>query len=418
MIINNRSIEIPRFSEALRNIPSIVLMYLYIFQPPFISRTGYFFIEFLIFLIFIVFKPSVFIKIFKKFKKEYLLFLIILFYSLLRDLLKGEQVFFFKMFLWFFQTFIFSILIVSFFEVKKITKKIPEIFSLFYWSVISAGFMSFCLLIIPSFYSFYNSLIIKDPSITYNLLVYRGYGVSENLTFTYSYLLGIFTGYTFLLLNKRSIYIVFLPFLLVGTLFNARIGFLPIFIFSVILLLQKKKIKSILVALIFLLLIVSILPNLEIFKYFEHNKNWISGFFIDILNFFSGEKSYGSGSSLKVLTDDFIIIPETPIDLIFGRGINLFLSFKGRFSDIGYINQLNYGGITFLTLLFLLFIVQFKRLKSFFGLKNWFVIVFSISILVLNFKGSAFASTPGARFLYTMYISMIITGYKMKGYKI
>ena len=412
--VYNSKLEIPFFSDILKNIPQSILLYLYIFQPPFISRTSYFFIELTIFLFFIFFKRSSFLTTFRLFKKEFLLFIVILYYVLIRDLIQGEEVFFFKTFLWFFQTFIFSILIVSFYDIKIIRyNKHPKIFSLLYWNVIIAGLISFFLLITPAFYDFYKSLIIEDKSIVYNIRIFRGYGISENLTFTYSYLLGSIAGYTLLIFNNKKYYIFFIPFLIMGVLFNARIGLLPIFFFLLILFSSKNILKNLFIFGGFSLITVSVFPLLGLSKYFEKNGDWILSFFLDMSNIFSSEKTYNAGSSLDVLINDFIVIPENIIELIFGRGINLFTtSVNGQFSDIGYITQLNYGGGVFLILLLLLLYINIRRLKFFFTGKYWFVLFFTFSILILNFKGSAFVSTPGSRFLYTLYIYMIVLGFR------
>ena len=134
-----------------------------------------------------------------------------------RDLFKGELVYTLRIVSWFIQPFFVSIIIVSFFNNKlKRNSSYPDLLSLSFWAVIIASFTSYILLTSDPINNFYNSLIIIDPiSEKIGLRIYRGYGVGEDLSFTYSYLLGFVAGYICYILNKRAWYIVFLPFLII-----------------------------------------------------------------------------------------------------------------------------------------------------------------------------------------------------------
>ena len=397
--LTTKNVMIPQHLGLLTKLPKIILLYIFIFQPPFTSRTLYFVLEVLIFITYAYIRPKKLYDLIIKFKSEIILMLIILTYTLLRDLFAFEIVFSLRSISWFFQTFLFPLFIISIFNqnIDNKDNNHSNLFSISYWAVILASIFSLLLLINDSLNEFYKSLTVIDyTTIKYNTRIYRGYGIAENLTFTYSYLLGLIAGYSLYILQKKWIYIIYVPILILGVLFNARLGLIPIFIFVFFLFFRRKQnLKLISILVISITLIIIYLPKIGVYKYFEHNMEWFSSMF--------------SGSTINTLLGDFLIFPTKLSHWLFGSGVNLFLSeTPNGFSDIGYINQLNYGGIPYLFLLLFLIFIMSYRLIVLFGLNNWFTIIFILSVLVLNFKGSAFTSTPGMRFLNMFYVYLII----------
>ena len=156
---------LPTISDLIKKLPQIFLLYFFIFQPPFISRTSYFILELFLFVIFIVLWPNSFNTIIKKFITESLFFIIIITYTLLRDVLKGEEVFIFRFVSWSFQCFFFSIVIIAFLNRKiKIDSPSVNVFSILFWSIILAAISSTILLLDTTLNDLYKSLIIIDPT--------------------------------------------------------------------------------------------------------------------------------------------------------------------------------------------------------------------------------------------------------------
>ena len=102
--------------------------------------------------------------------------------------------------------------------------------------------------------------------------------------------------------------------------------------------------------------------------------------------------------------------PESVAGVVFGTGVSLYGSGLEQSSDIGYILQLNYGGVIILIFLMLAIAFMSARLFKVLGYKHWFSWFFPISIFVLNFKGFIFAMTPGGRFIFLLYFFFIFKG--------
>jgi len=406
---------IPSGKIRVEGLIKILILYFFIFQPPFISRASYFLIEFIILLLVLLINPKIFLHPFKYFLSEAFLFLVIIMYSLLRDIIAGDEVFFLRNLSWAFQCFFFSIIIISFSANRDYSpSSLNKVFSYAFWTIIIAGFFSVILLANPAINDFYRSLIIIDPYEVEQFAAYRirGFGIGESLTFTYPYLLGFALGYLFFISNKKPLFLVFIPFLALGIFFNARIGFIPIILFLLILLLNKdgfKKISLISISAFFILLFLPLFP---IYELISQNMDWVLSLFFGFSDLFEGNTSKGT---LGILFSEALIFPQDTISWIFGQGINLFFPPPGyKNSDIGYINQLNYGGLIFMSLLVMQFIFMAIRLYKKVGIFNWVFITFTLSILFLNFKGSAFSSTPGTRFLYLIYVWAILLTIKSK----
>jgi hypothetical protein len=399
---------VPKLKMLFEKPIQIISLYFFIFQPPVISRSSYFIIELVFFLIYFFIKPKLIGDILKYFKSELLLLLIILVYVLFRDLLKGENVFFFKILSFTFQCFLFPVLIVSlYFKNNKFETPNSNLINISFWAIVLAGFSASLLLFNTSINEIYNSLIVQDMNQReVGKRIFRGFGVSENLTFTFSYLLGFGAGYTLYTTKSLYAYFILIPLFLLGVVVNARIGFIPIFAF-ILLLIFSGKYKNILIILFTTIIIINIIPHFSVFDILILNQEWISLFFIDIFNVFSGSTiATGGNSTITTLFTDFVILPNSLMEWFIGSGENLFLR-ETSFSDVGFIIQLFYGGL-FFTVLLVLFIFQIlKRITNHFGLKYWFTILLFLTIFILNIKGSFFVSTPGSRYFMLLYVYLI-----------
>ena len=142
-----------------------------------------------------------------------------------------------------------------------------------------------------------------------------------------------------------------------------------------------------------------------------HNVEWVSSFFYEIAGLFN--RNSDNSGSLSILLNDSLIFPTTGLGWLWGHGINLYFPPPGLHnSDIGFITQLYYGGLLLSILLFSLILYMSSRLILKFGLFNWVTIFFIFSYLIINFKSSFFASTPGSRFIFFIYILFIVRKYK------
>lgn len=398
---NSWKIKIISSKNLFQNIIITGLLYLYIFQPPIISKYLFLFSEILIFFVFqSIHRWKPFTEFYRSFNVECNILIIIIAYSLFRDLIGGEMVYSDRMLYFTFQGFFFSSFIIGELKHKNIEKYLL-------FTGIFASFISITMMVSPNINSLISNYMAEElENYAHFKVRYRGYGFSENITFTYSYILGICAGICLLKTKYNIIYTV--PFLtcLIGVAFNARIGFIPIILTICYSIFIRKEYKSYIKFIIGILIVgycVYYIWEEQIEIYREASWMWISSFFYEISNQIFGTKFDTYGSTIDSLGDSFIIWPEGLFNWIFGSGKSLFRESHGKNSDIGYILQLNYGGVLFLSLI--IFFMAYTIIRCWRRYKNtWFTIIYTISILALNYKGFFFAGTPGARFIYLLYI--------------
>ncbi|WP_445427651.1 hypothetical protein [Alishewanella sp. HL-SH05] len=393
------NIYLPRFFFFL-------FLYVYIFQPPVVNKLFFVALGFIIFAFFFVSKVNYSFSYFKKFKFEMTIGISLVFFSFLRDLFSGDIVYSDRFLIWFLQSLVFPVYVIYIFErhIKPKLNPSRDLLDFVYYVIAFAGLLTLLLIIFPAFDRYYETIQIDDYYERYKSFEfrYRAYGISENLTFTYGYLLGLFAALALYKLKESYLHIVIFAILLVGVAFNARIGFFPvIFMFiymtTVGFRLQTLFFFAICVFILFFFMLRAA-DNLEELLY------WPLMFFYELIGFFTS----GDGGTASTLFNDFIIVPKDIWELIFGKGISLFGLESGS-SDVGYILQLNYAGIFFVFMIVVLFTLCSVRLYFTFGLKHWYFFFFSFSIFFLNTKGFLLAATPGARLLFLLYCYYIFT---------
>ncbi|SEA52627.1 hypothetical protein [Marinobacterium iners] len=383
----------------------VLVFYLFIFQPPVMSKLIYLALQFFVFIMAILFfhkRIEVFVNIFKA---EFLLVFFVVFYSIFRDALSGDIVYSDRFVGWFFQSFLFCGVLVSLYFYRTLKKESLNYFgNEIYVAGFIAALFTLVLWLFPAVDSFYESIQLDAYYEIYSDFEkrYRAYGVSENLTYTYSVVLGICAGYSLILYRKSWFFVFLCPLFLFAVSVNARIGFLG-FVFFVfyVFLYSELKAKAIW---LFSFLVLSFWFYFSSGDFIQENR-WSLGFFLEVADFFY----YGleGNNIIAVLLNSHVHFPETVAGVVFGTGESLFGSGFEKSSDIGYILQLNYGGVIILILLMLAIAFMSVRLFKILGYKHWFSWFFPISICVLNFKGFIFAMTPGGRFIFLLYFYYI-----------
>lgn len=169
----------------------------------------------------------------------------------------------------------------------------------------------------------------------------------------------------------------------------------------------KKGFKQIAKVTIITTIIFVLAYNNGLLDEYKQTLEWAFDFIIEITSFMTNESLNKTGNTDILKT--MIVLPENTWDWILGSGKNLFTAQNN--SDIGYIIQLNYGGIYFITLIFCLVISLYLKLYVF-QCKRWFILLFIGTILICNIKGYFILTNPGFRFLmllYSFYINMTIS---------
>lgn len=305
----------------------------------------------------------------------------------------------------FIQCFLFPLAILSILiNNKTYYEKLNQHKNILLMSLVFAGVTPLLFLIFPSIYDFYSSLTIDNELDSIRKRFIRGVGLSENLTFSYSYIVGA-TAAFFMARSYSISNISLLLASIVAVSINARIGFIPIimaFLYNIL----KKPLQSLLLFALTFTVFQLYIINLSFNEETEQFLEWVLSFFRDIFNIITdGPSSLEEGSTLHVLYYNHVIMPK---NILFGEGTNLFTSTESN-SDIGFVTQLNYGGIVFMFLLMTLLVTFTLRLNKNSIIEKKYVYFFFISIILLNLKGSIFSSIPITRLFSLIYLYLSIT---------
>lgn len=244
------------------------------------------------------------------------------------------------------------------------------------------------------------NILIKNGLFTLfvdnNLLNYvfsqRIYGLATGYTFSMPVLQGFIAIMSLIMgIKYSSKYYIYIPFILFSVVINARTGVLVFIIggiLSVILVKKNilKKLFKVIVIVLFLVIGINMFGNI-IKEKSPETFNWINIAKEETINFLL-DKETVKKSTYNTL-GDMVFFPKGSA-LFIGIGNNVFQNrYKGRTSDIGYINDIFTGGIIFI-ILFYGFIIQFGFYKKNNSLKRDISIVMIVILLFVNIKGRVF----------------------------
>ena len=181
----------------------------------------------------------------------------------------------------------------------------------------------------------------------------------------------------------------------------------PILIYILYIILIEHKFSLLGQLFVAVLLLVLFLQQTNLLDEHANTLEWIAEGFMEISNLLSGEQS-DEVSTFDALAK-MIVIPDTVMGIIFGTGRSVYLERNN--SDIGYIIQLNYGGV--ISVLFFIIIVfkLYRKLKRNNLSKNrWFNYVFLGTFLICNIKGHFFSTLSGIRMLMLLFFVYVLLG--------
>lgn len=227
----------------------------------------------------------------------------------------------------------------------------------------------------------------------------RMYGISQFLLFTYSVLMGYVAGYC---LFFKGIWKILSLLIILGVVFNARIGFVPFVIVFLLKAFSLKNLKQNLLMVLLLLIIVPLALN-WLSASFPDTFDWLAEGFEESKGLTKGEKS-GTFAELG----DMLVFPSTLGEWIWGSGKNIFRA-QSHNTDIGYLLQLNYGGIIYILLLFYTFFCIIKKVSKTVNDKKM-VLAIVLTLLIVNYKGDILSSNE-----FTRFILLIATCYSLRG---
>jgi len=272
-----------------------------------------------------------------------------------------------------------------------------------FWTAITSALISIILLLNPDWSVYVRVNVLKDELVNkYGLEghLFRGFALAEGTTFSY----GIACALIFIMMYKvkgyEFFYIPSLLMIFVSIILNARTGVVVVlyglFVLALVDFKSTLKKAAIFFSMIFF---VSYLVLLGDFSQYERTINWIADFVIELTTFTHGE----AGGTIDVLTREMLFFPRSMAEIFFGAGVNVYEQYDPR-SDVGYVNQIYFGGVLYLTALLVMVFFMWYRLAFARG-QSLMAAIFFGSLLIVNFKGDSFnISTSFTRLISLYYV--------------
>lgn len=233
-----------------------------------------------------------------------------------------------------------------------------------------------------------NVTSIMAENILLGMTNHRINGISAALLFTMPIVQALLATISlYLAINKNNKYIILTPALLFSSIVNARIG-IVVFICGVIIVIItsieniRKKLKPIII--ISTIIVGILVASIVIIDSENSTIKWITQFIEEIIDLFKGKKT----GTFELLFGSFIRFPEMN-NMLFGTGRDIFLLGEGMRSDIGYINDLWFGGVTYILISYGTFInYYFKAFNRKYRFNIFISILLVMTFIVTNIKGS------------------------------
>lgn len=397
MLLNNFKI-----SGLVKHMFFWIIIYVYIYNPPFafLPLSPKFFLYLLVipFLIKVKFK-----RYLGYFKALLLIIGVIILYSFLREfgLLKFELLLLNITFL--FEILLIPIVIILLYESLEIRGEL--IFNLILVGFIASLF-TLSMIIIPSLSDFIRYRLLRTDEYT-EAVSLRTFGLAESLTFSYGIIQGLMAILVLFYSKDNKKIVLLIPLFLVCILFNARIGFTAVILGVFFYYLYSFKIINLIVTFCMLSISYFILTQTNLFSGQKETVEWGLDFFTQSLDFLTGTRSSNS-NTFDTLFGEMMVLPSNESEWLFGNGVNIFGKSFGVTSDVGYIIQLYYGGIIYMSLMFSLVVCFFSYIKALprkeFMLGSCFLLI----LLFCNIKGNIFIPIGILRLIVLMIIYWFI----------
>lgn len=371
--------------NKLRYILLLVILFYLLYVPVLYTISPYVFLC-LVAIIIVGINISSFRKYVHLFHKEFLLACLLFLFVIFRTAFGGQVVFIRTHF--FFLVFKF---ILPFCCLALFVKSGAENKKSFYNTLLTIGTISSLItcacILSPDINNFVKYTLQPQNEDNDKIvdLFYRGFGISGDLLFSIGITQAFILSFGFLHLKEHKWFIFCIPFFLMAILFNVRTGMIVVAIsLSLVFLWGRFSSKVgflVLGALIFLVARAVLYEVVD-----TQTLEWGLSFFDEFGNLFAS-KSVSDSGTMNTLREMAQVRPDGIGEWIFGTGKSQIHAAHHN-ADIGYINQLMYGGLSYLTILYYLVFRVFKRLyKS--GNKLLSLIIF-LSVIVVNYKGDIF----------------------------
>ncbi len=340
------------------------------------------------------------------FKNEIFILSILSFYCLVLDNVSGQDIYFVNCLY-----YLVDILPISFFLVllfnniytDKVLRFDNFINLIIFVSAIS-GLISILLFTYPDFNDYIRSNILRtdDKSFDYS---YRSFGLASGLFFSYPIMQGLISALCLLYSKNRPYLLIAFIFIFPSVFFNARTGFIPIILCLLFFMVYFRVYKT--TFLLFLLLLSFVLFGLfmsGLLIDMEYTIEWAMAALYAVSNVLFGTKYMEASSTFDIL-NNMILFPN---NVFFGDQKYYFGALVNA-SDIGYILQINYGGIILLVAIFIFWFCVFKQIYKLSKSRiecRAFCVILVVTFILANYKGDLMVPSCIQRFTILYYVWM------------
>lgn len=331
------------------------------------------------------------------YKKDFIYFVLLILFTFFYSVVGGDAIFFKNTLLLLLDGYVLGLFIV--FINNRCFPNITIDQSLYTVSCIAA-LISLILFLSPGLNEFVrNNFSLEDTDRRYFL--YRCFGFASGLTFDYGIIQGLALVYC-IHFRRSVISRLLIPVFLLSVLFNARTGIIMPILYVVYNSIFKFKIKYWFLIIIIVCCVVALF-NSEYYYEYENTLIWIMEGFYEISDSVLGT-DLATFNTLETLSENHLVFPKTFFDWLFGTGVNLYTATDIR-SDSGYIIQLNYGGLLFLSLIIGLLLHTVYNIKKYCNKNVFYMITFVLlTIVVCNYKGTLYSSNSVLRLYFLLYV--------------
>ena len=341
--------------KIFKYIISILIIYLYIYSPALqILPIGIDKLIFVIALFFILVNRKESFRLLRFFKKDYkflfAVFLLSLFNFIFHGGSYGTGILMYDFFL-----LIEPIPVAIAIYILNGQKLKTDVKIAIFLSSGLAGLITVYLLLNPGLALYIKESVLRVPEILNTYFSYRGFGFADGLLNPYPTAQGLILG---LLLcgffNVRGYYYFLSVPIFISIIVNARIGVLPV-IFGLLLFLFFKtsndRGKNILVGIAVIALTLFYFTSYtSLLSSAEESIEWGKSTITMFSNLLHGEEV----ENVEALTNTMLFFPEDIWGWMIGGGYNVYGNNPlHKYSDIGYIIRLHYGGTIYLLIIVL-----------------------------------------------------------------
>ena len=406
-----------KFAKFVYTLLVLVLLYIYLHNPIMSNGFGSCKILYIFAILYIGFNAHRFSQYISLFKKEFVLLLILIVYSAFEFLNTGEPNTVRLHIVGLMEYFVLPFFIISCIKASDSENRGSLIKYMLIIGCVGAIITTACVSS-PSINEYirttFNKAVLASTDDYRANTMYRGFGISETLTYSYGIIQGMFFVIALFYLKQNRWVLPITFFILLSAALNARTGILVAAIGLIMYFIYSKKNRTFLVAVsLFIIVLFNLSAIFNFIGVSAQTLDWLSLFMNEADSIFTNA-SLTASDTTSYMFKDMLIFPRDVSEWLVGCGYDVYYLHEGRRSDLGWIIQLNFGGIPYLLLELTLLCYMYKRLKKR-GFKN-LAMFFAIAFIISNTKGPVLPNSGMFRFIMLFYIYYIMYSKEMIEY--